>query len=213
VTPPTFTETFADLTTNTPWVDGGTYGAWTDAYNGYGSAKITTDGSNVLEQAPKQSTRTSETHGGLALTTRQFNGDVDITVRQRTVQQLRLPTPNPWEVPWLLWNYTDDEHFYSVVLKPNGWEIGQATPQGQGNQRIVATGAKPRFPIGTWHSVRVAKAGQRITVWANGRQLTSFSDPASYSGGRIGLYTEDADTRFGAVRVTRPAALLAPPAA
>jgi hypothetical protein len=205
VTPPTFTETFADLTTNTPWVDGGTYGAWTDAYNGYGTAKITTDGTNVLEQAPKQSTRTGETHGGLALTTRQFSGDVDISVRQRTVQQLRLPTPNPWEVPWLLWNYTDDEHFYSVVLKPNGWEIGKEDPAYPGAQRYLATGSTPKFAVGPWHTIRVRQVGNQITAWGDGVLLATVTDnERPYSTGSVGLYTEDAVVHHDDVSVTVP---------
>jgi hypothetical protein len=199
-----FAESFSNLPLQVPWIDGGVYGSWTAAYNGYGTMTITRDGSNVLAESPKQSTRAGETHAGLALTTRRF-GNVDISVRQRTVQQLRLPTPNPWEVPWLLWNYTDDDHFYSVVLKPNGWEIGKEDPAYPGAQRYLATGSSPQFAVGPWHTIRVRQFGNQITAWGDGVLLATVTDTERpYSTGNVGLYTEDALVHHSDVSVGVP---------
>ncbi|MDH6519748.1 hypothetical protein M2163_003267 [Streptomyces sp. SAI-135] len=67
------------------------------------------------------------THAGLVVSTASYT-DVRYETRMRTLRQLRSPKQNPWEVPWLVWAYTDPEHFYYVTLKPNGWELGKRDP-------------------------------------------------------------------------------------
>lgn len=201
---PVFSEDFRSQPVNSTWKDGEQHGAWLDVYNGYGTQKVVVDGSPVLEQSPKASTRRAETHASLATTTTSY-GSVDLTVRQRTVTQLRTPTPNPWEVPWLLWNYTDDDHFYSVVLKPNGWELGKEDPAYPGAQRYLATGSNVTFAVGVWHTVRVKQVGSTITVWGDGKQLASVTDQQRpYGSGRIGLYTEDARVQHDDLVVSVP---------
>jgi len=203
---PFFSESFSSLPQGVAWSDASVHGAWTDAYNGYGSTKVVTDGTAVLAQAPRSSTGPAETHAALALTTRQF-GDLDLTVRQRTVKQLRTPTPNPWEVPWVLWNYTDDNHFYSVVLKPNGWELGKEDPAYPGAQRYLATGSSPTFAVGPWHTVRVRQIGSQITAWGDGHLLATVTDAQRpYGAGSVGLYTEDALVHHDDVAVSVPLA-------
>jgi hypothetical protein len=210
------TSALADTGSDSPhtsrWRVGEQRGSWIADFDGYGTIGVeVTDLGRAIALAPLPSVTESETHAALVTSERVF-GDVEFEVRVLTRRQLRRPKPNQWEVAWVLWDYTDNTHFSYVALKPNGWEIGQATPDGEGNQRIVATGDKPRFATGHWHTVRVRRVGQRTTLWADGRRVTSVTDPGAYGSGRIGLYTEDADTLFGAVRVTRPeAALLAPP--
>jgi hypothetical protein len=121
----------------------------------------------------------------------------------RTVRQLRTGSaPNPWEAAWALWHYTDNEHFYYVILKPNGWELGKEDPAYPGAQRFLATGESP-FPIGPTYTVRVRQIGNVTTVWADGRQLVSFTDnERPYRSGAIGLYNEDAEVEFDGVSVT-----------
>jgi hypothetical protein len=154
--------------------------------------------------SPRAAGEPRVTHAGLVTTVREFS-DLDLTTRMRTVRQLRSEKPNTWEAAWLLWHYTDDEHFYSVVLKPNGWELGKEDPAYPGAQRFLTTGDQPTFPIGTQHTVRVRHVGNLITVWANGQLLTTYTDEERpYERGRIGLYTEDAEVAFDSVVVHRP---------
>ena len=144
------------------------------------------------------------THGGLVTTLEQFD-DIDVTAQLRTERQLRPQAPNPWEVAWLVWQYTDDHHFYSIVLKPNGWELGKEDPAYPAAQRFLATGTTPSFPIGVQHTVRVRQVGNEISVWANGTLLTTYADTERpYRRGSIGLYTEDAHVYFDTVVVRRP---------
>jgi hypothetical protein len=126
-----------------------------------------------------------------------------ISVRVRTIRQLRRPEPNPWEVGWLLWHYGDDHHFYYLLLKPNGWELGKEDPAYPGNQRYLATGSRPDFPLGRWHLVAVRQHGAVIDVSVDGRSLVRVADTQDpYLSGRIGLYAEDASATFQLISAT-----------
>lgn len=201
------------------WAEGSSHGGWEVAYNGYGSVGIETDGSNVHYQRPAMSRSPDETHASLTVSSRTFEG-VDVTVRARTVRQLRQGSePNEWEVAWLVWHYTDEGRFYYFIPKPTGWELGKVDdtrrdPAGpactwpeyqncrhDGAQRYLATGTSTRFPVGSWHTVRVRETGGTSTVWVNGRRVVRFTDTRTpYRSGRIGLYNEDAWVRFDDVR-------------
>ena len=183
------------------WMEGGSYGPWSVRYHGYGSVGIEVDGTNTLYQQPQASTAAGETHAGLVLST-SFSGDLDLTLRAKTVRQLRTPIPNPWETAWVLWHYTDDYHFYYFALKTNGWELGKEDPAYPGAQRYLATGGFPSFSIGAWYAVRVHQVASTITVWVDGQEIVSFTDhERPYLSGAIGLYNEDAHVRFDDVRV------------
>jgi hypothetical protein len=84
--------------------------------------------------SPRPATSPEETHAGLIVST-DLHEDVDLRLRMRTVAQLREGEPNPWEVGWAVWAYSDPTHFYYLALKPNGCEIGKADPAYPGNQR------------------------------------------------------------------------------
>jgi Domain of Unknown Function (DUF1080) len=198
-------EDFDTLNPGEHWRDGERYGQWLAEYAGYGTTTIVAEGGRQqLSISPNVARAADVTHGGLVTTFEQFD-DIDVTAQLRTERQLRPRAPNPWEVAWLVWHYTDDHHFYSVVLKPNGWELGKEDPEYPGSQRYLATGAAPQFPVGVSHTVRVRHIGNEISVWANGTLLTTFRDvERPYRRGRIGLYTEDAHVYFDSVVVRRP---------
>ena len=205
------------------WTDGSVHGRWQAVYDGYGVTTVAADSSGAaLAQAPQVSTQLDETHGSLVTSTDTF-GDIDLTVRLKTVRQLRTPVPNPWETAWVLWNFTDDHHFYYLALKTNGWELVKEDPaplvagaggcewptyvncKYPGAQRYLVTSSSPRFNVGAWHDVRVRQVGGTIDIWANGQHLTTFVDTDSpYRSGRVGLYNEDADVRFDDVVVRSP---------
>jgi hypothetical protein len=188
----------------TGWADGTNHRYWTSTYDGYGYNGVGLDGTHVLVERPKVSTSPGVTHAGL-VTSRASYGDTDLTVRARTVSQLRLPTPNAWEVAWTLWHYTDDTHFYYLVLKPNGWELGKEDPAYPGAQRYLRTGSSPTFAVGRWHTTRIRQIGNVITVWGDGVRLTSFTDKQRpYAAGHVGLYNEDALVHFDTVTVGAP---------
>ena len=186
--------------------DGTAIGAWTFVYDGFGCTDfVSLNGNIVLIEQPRASAQPTETHAGLALGPA-TTGDVTVQVDMATTQQLRTGSaPNAWEVGWLLWRFTDSQHFYYFIPKPNGWELGKADPAYAGGQRFLATGDSPQFPLGSWYRVRVVQTGNTIQVYVNNLLITTFTDFESpYTSGRVGLYTEDAESYFDNVSVTGP---------
>lgn len=174
------------------WADGEVHGQWTTVFHGYGHV-TGTDREVVLE--PRVAASPDITHGALVRTTAS-HADANFGISVRTEQQLRQGTPNPWEVGWVLWNYRDNDHFYAVALKPNGWEVSKQDPAYPGSQRFIATGEKT-FPVGQEYRVQVAQDWPNMTVTVDGQELVTFVDTETpYRGGAIGLYTEDARVRF-----------------
>lgn len=198
-----FSDNFEGYGANESWADGSSHGGWRSVFNGYGTMGTTVDGSKVLTQSPQASTSSGETHASLAVTTQSF-GDIDMTMRVRTVRQLRTPTPNAWETAWVLWDYSDNTHFTYLALKPNGWELGKEDSAYPGAQRFLASGADRKFPVGAWYTVRVRKIGSTVTVWVDGTQLTAFTDSERpYLSGSVGIYNEDAEIHADDVSVRR----------
>jgi hypothetical protein len=218
--PPLLADDFEAHTPSVAWVDDSTHGVWRARYSGFGQTAIDKDGTQVLREKPQASTKLDETHASLVLSTTTINVDFDLTLRMKTVAQLRTPTPNAWEVAWVAWHYRDEGHFYYFAPKPNGWELGKVDnskvdPSGPdcvwpaymnckypGAQRYLATGSSPTFPIGAWYRVRVTQVGATMTITVDDKMVTSFTDKETpYSSGAIGLYNEDAHVEFDDVLV------------
>jgi hypothetical protein len=197
----TFADGFEGYPAGQVWPDGTTHGPWVAEFNGYGATSITQDGSNALSLSPAASQSPGETHAALVRTSQSF-GDVDLTVRLRTVSQLRNGTPHPWEVGWVLWHYGDNTHFYYVALKPNGWELGKEDPAYPGAQRFLGGDYSPTFAVGSWHTVRIQQSGATMTISADGTTLGSVTDgERPYASGAVGLYAEDAQVHVDSVSV------------
>jgi hypothetical protein len=171
--------------------------AWRIAYNGYGhiSARVRGDAIRVTLE-PARAKSPSITHAALVLSASRWR-DFTAVIRVRTNRQLRRPHPNPWEVGWVLWHYVNDQRFYYVILKPNGWELGKEDPSYPGGQRFLVTKARPVFPPGRWYAIRVQQHGNVLQVNVDGHRLVRFVDTRHpYLAGRIGLYVEDASATF-----------------
>jgi hypothetical protein len=176
--------------------------AWRVVYNGYGSVLVRTGPKADITLHPARPKGAGNSHAALVLSRRDWR-DVAIEMRVRTTRQLRRPQPNPWEVGWLIWHYRDSQHFYYLTLKPNGWELGKEDPGYPGNQRYLATGSRPDFPLGRWYLLVVRQRGSVIDVTVDGRSLVRVTDTQHpYLSGWIGLYAEDAAATFQLVSVT-----------
>ncbi len=183
-----------------PWEDGEERGQFRSVYHGYGT--VTGDDDEIILH-PKSAEDLSVTHGGLVVTRDVFD-EVDFEVVMTTEEQVRKDSPNPWEVGWVLWNYTDDDHFYAVALKPNGWEISKQDPAYPGKQRFLVTGSERIFPIGESHLVSVTQSDGKMVVSVAGEVLATVVDEETpYRSGAIGFYTEDARVRFEDLDISR----------
>ena len=206
-----FTDNFSSYTQNTCFTDGANFGPWTEVFGDYSSTacvQVESSGSQSwLDESPQVSTSSSETHSSLVAGPA-FSNALKFSLSLNTVAQLRQgSSPNAWEVGWVLWHYTDNTHFYFFIAKPNGWELGKEDPAYPGNQRFLATGSSPSFPIGNWYNIKVVETAQNtITVYVNNQLITTFTDTERpYTSGRIGLYTEDAHVQFENVSSTSTA--------
>lgn len=206
--PDTWAEQFTTYSPGT-WAEGTTVGRWSTIFNGYGTVSIT--GTNPhLRLSPKAATSPDLTHAALVTTsTPATSACVSVSAAMKTVKQLRKNSPaNPWEVPWLLTNYHDPEHFYYLILKPNGYELGKRDPAYPGGQRFLATGDSITTPIGTTRTPtitsKVSATETVLTVTVAGVQIATFTDvERPYPNRHTGVYTEDAAVTFDNVRHTR----------
>src|SRR5258708_25554184 len=175
---------------------------WHVAYDGYGGVSARTEAGAVrLTLQPARAQSPTSTHAALVLSATRWR-DFTAEIRVRTNRQLRRPHPNPWEVGWVLWHYVNDQHFYYIILKPNGWELGKEDPSYPGHQRYLATGTHPAFPTTRWYAVRVQQRGDAIQVSVDGHRLIRFvSTQNPYLSVRVGLYTDDASATFQPVAI------------
>lgn len=199
------------------WGEGQQRGSWTLVFSGFGEASAepgsTATGDHV-RLGPTAAANHDVTHGALAVNT-SAPADVRLTGRVTTERQRRVGTPNPWEVGWFLWRYTDPDHFYALALKPNGWELSKQDPAYPGKQRFLASGDTPTYPVGSTHDVEVVAVGPTTTVRVDGRALGTVTDTERpYLSGGVALYTEDAVVDFAGVRTEAASSLptWAPPA-
>ncbi|RST15111.1 DUF1080 domain-containing protein [Streptomyces sp. WAC05374] len=180
------------------WQEGSAHGPWRVVYDGDGT--VTGDGGTVT-LSPRAARQAGETHAAMVVSRTSYT-DFTYRLRMRTVRQLRTPgRPNPWEAAWVVWRHTDDTHFYYVVLKPNGWELGKASPDCPGNQCFLAT-RRGAYPIHSWHAVEVRQTGATMTVRVDGEPIVTHTDPGDpYPRGAVGMYTEDATVEFADLSV------------
>jgi large repetitive protein len=195
--------------------DGSIFGAWQSVFGGGGCvAVITSNGKKILHENPRVAMTPAQTFSSLVVGPTlsapfTFQGQL-LTVRQQRTGSL----PNPWEVAWIIWNYTDNQHFYYFIPKTNGWELGKADPVFPGGQRFIQLISKPVFAPGVWHSFNVTHSlNNTMTISIDNVLITSFTDtpcvtgnptlaacPAGaappYSAGKIGLYNEDSEVNF-----------------
>jgi len=183
--------------------DGGRIGLWTVVSTGFGCVKAAGEGEERwMHSSTSRSRLPSETHASL-LTGPSVSGPFTLSAKVMTVEQNRSDAaPNDWETAWLLWNYTDRDHFYYFIAKPTGWELGKRDPAFRGGQRFLIEGKEPVFPLRTWARITITQSGRRIFVRSGGMLVTSFTDvQRPYESGRIGLYGEDCFARFDDVSV------------
>lgn len=123
----------------------------------------------------------------------------------RPIKALRRGAPNTWETSWGFFRYSDLAHYYYLILKPNGWELGKkhgGTLDGNAPQIFLATGSSPTFPRGRTYRVLIEAALGHIVVFVDGNKLLDYTDANPLTQGRVGLYEEDCTVDFDNVQVS-----------
>jgi hypothetical protein len=198
-------------------------GKWTSIFNGYGMSGVRTEGAvggggkntslsnnnKIFFLSPAISASKNQTHASLVTTTKQF-GNFELLIDTNTVKQLReKSTPGPGEDAWVLFRYTDDFHYYWVLLKPTGIELGKKdcntckdTKEGQ---IFLFTSSKQKLHFGKWSRWDILVTGNHIVITVDNKKAIDYIDPNmsnKLSFGRIGLYSEDALAYFDNIYIT-----------
>ncbi|MGB7956334.1 MAG: DUF1080 domain-containing protein [Candidatus Nitrosopolaris sp.] len=187
-------------------------GKWKAAYTGFGSMGVccATPGitNNFFFEQPKASVYHNDTRASLATTTKAFS-DFQMTLDMKTVMQLRQNTaPNPWETAWIFWHWTDNFHYYALVLKTNGFQIEKKDNNNHNDlaEIYLIDVSHPKVKLGQWQTITIRHEDSNsgtphIQVWVDGVKAADFVDdqiPNSYkmSSGYLGLYNEDSNVNF-----------------
>ncbi|WP_298644605.1 hypothetical protein [uncultured Cardiobacterium sp.] len=192
---PLMQDDFSAYPLHKTYTDNDTFGAWKVAFAGYGNAEIIDNGggNQALQLRPMAHSGQTETSSTMVVSTVQTGNNFTYSGTISTPEQLRQDAaPNPWETAWLVWNHSDNDHYYYFVARANGWELGKRDPAYSGGQRFMATGSES-WPLAEAKHFVVAKSGNTVEISINGKVITTFTDDDNpYTGGSIGLYTEDA---------------------
>jgi hypothetical protein len=200
---------FTSYTPSTSFTDGDSFGPWNVVFAGYGSVSAQSNGSGVMRLSPAAPTSPAETHAALVVSRESYSKKhLNVNMRVRTTEQLRVGSaPNPWESAWVVWDYTDNDHFTYLAVKPNGWELGKRDPAYPGGQRFLATGSSPATSIGDWKVAKIHRKNLKgprtaTTVKLGSAKLTRFVDnERPYEAGKVGMYSEDAVVDVSRVKV------------
>jgi len=175
--------------------------SWKIMYDGYGSV---TFGRDIMLR-PNAASSPSVTHAALVLAKETVDRparDFDVSFTVATERQLRMGTPNAWEVFWLFFNYvpTADgkKRTNYFMVKPNGIELGTASEELQ--QTFLYTAEAPRLVLGRAAQWRILKVGDLVEAYIDGQRVMSFRGKVYDVPGSIGLYTEDAQVAVRDVR-------------
>jgi hypothetical protein len=196
-------------------------GKWKSLFAGFGTTKIAQEGSGnkFIYLEPMTSTSPQETHGSAVATTSSYK-NFELSLDVKTIKQLRQNSPpNNWETAWIMWNWQDNYHQYSFLLKKQGFQLEKKDNNNQDDSAeiFLVTQNSPSVKLDTWQKWQIAVTGTetgtpRIQIWIDGVKIVDYIDNQSgiprnseimKQGGSIVLYTEDAAVGFDNV-VIRP---------
>ncbi|MDO8428836.1 MAG: DUF1080 domain-containing protein [Candidatus Diapherotrites archaeon] len=169
---------------------------WHIEFTGYGNIWIDQE---ILNMKPQIALSPAENHAPLMTSNSSWSNFI-LDFDQKTIQQLRQNSPpDPWEVAWIMFRYTDLENYYYFIFKTNGVQL--AKKQGSLNEIFLQTPNNPRVQIGQWNHIKVQAQGNHIQVWADNQLVIDYTDSDPLSAGKIGLYNEESWTQFDNIRV------------
>jgi hypothetical protein len=186
-------------------------GKWLGVGDGYGAMGVKTDkdGNNIFFLNPKVAETKNATYSSLVRSVDNFT-DFELKLNIRTDKQLRLNDPaNSWEAGWVFFRYGDTFHYYWLVVKSNGVELGKKDCDNCFDpfmgQIFLKELESPTLQTGNWSTWSIQVIGNQIKVDIDGNQLIDYTDNTiseKLREGAIALYTEDADVVYDNVYIT-----------
>jgi hypothetical protein len=193
------------------WREGSTHGGWLVSYDSNPCGRVgmlSVNGVYVANLSNCGRLRATKTRS-----LRTFSNPLVVEMRFRIMQKA-LNDSKIWHTVWVGWHHSGDNRWNNLILKAGGWELGKfhpACPNGGSNrnQCYLATGTKPKFADGQWHTARIeqsanADGSQTIRAYGDGQLLTSVRDRRHLNGsGHLLLYNEGSVAEFDYVRAKR----------
>lgn len=186
-------------------------GKWRSIDNGYGAMGVKTDdrGNNIFFLRPKAAETKNETFSALATTVNNFT-DFTLDLDVLTDKQLRLNTlPNSWEAAWVLFRYTDIFHYYWLLVKPDGVELGKkdcnSCTDPVNGQVFLKRLVSPNLTFDKWSKWNIQAHDNHILVSIDGNKIIDYIDKnasKTLAKGSVGLYSEDADVAFDNIYIS-----------
>ena len=172
-------DNFENYTSGSTFNDGKKFADWELVY---GNASVASNGGNkTLNLSSKPGQDSASLMLGKTL-------DKDFTYSSTINSLTQLSaTPKNWETEWIVWNYTDSNHFYYLAPRENGWVLAKRNGNPN-NPEILATGTDA-FPANSPKNFKIERKGNTFEVTVNGKKLASVTDNSPINQGRIGLYT------------------------
>jgi hypothetical protein len=217
-----FSDDFSSYQPNTCWTDGATFGQWTVFWAGLGCVSVISNSTGTwLNETPGSPTGQARSVLTIGPNPRTISPADSYTynVSLKTVSQLQK-NPRSYQVGWFIWNYSNPNGFYTIVLKTTGWELDKEYAlNGTQTACFLATGSKDKFPIGVTYHLQVtdsdANGLHTMSVTVSGgsyntpKTLTSVTDTGAcggspYPSGNIALYDEASSADFTGVQISTP---------
>ena len=193
------------------WREGATHGKWLVSYDSNECGHVGmlgVSGVYVADLSDCKRLRASKTR---SLQT--FSNPLVVEMRFRIVQKTLQGTKG-WHTVWVGWHHTGDNRWNNLILKSGGWELGKFHPDcprggSKRNQCYLASGTKPKFADGQWHTARIeqsanADGSQTIRAFGDGQLLARVRDTRHLNtNGHVLLYNEGSVAEFDYVRAGR----------
>jgi hypothetical protein len=181
---------------------------WKCLWNGYGLSGVKKDvgNRNIFFMYPSISQSPDQTSSNLVKSTKIFS-DFEFSIDTKTIQQLRKNgSPNPWEVAWIMFRFTDITYYcyYYFTVKTNGIELGKYDGgEPIKGQQFLYTAEIPKVTINKWSTWRINVVGNHILIYVDNIKVVDYIDNTiseRLKSGSIGLYNEDASVEFDNVK-------------
>ena len=172
-------DNFENYTSGSTFNDGKKFADWELVY---GNASVASNGGN---KTLNLSSKPGQDSASLILG-KTLDKDFTYSGTINSLTQLSA-TPKNWETEWIVWNYTDSNHFYYLAPRENGWVLAKRNGNPN-NPEILATGTDA-FPANSPKNFKIERKGNTFEVTVNGKKLASVTDNSPINQGRIGLYT------------------------
>ena len=99
-----------------------------------------------------------------------------------------------------IWRVQDASNYY--VCRANPLESNFRVYVVKDGERTQLASADVEIASGTWHTIEIEHAGERIACWLDGKKLLEASDARIPAAGGVGVWTKaDAVTSFDDLRV------------